>query len=133
MSSVNRDLPVPLYHQIKTLVLQEIQTGQWQPDDQLPTEDELISRFQVSKVTIRQALRELASEGYIRREQGRGTFVERPTLEQGPRELTSFTDEMRRHGLRSASRVLDQGIVAAPPEVAATLVIASADPVFRLR
>ncbi|MPZ20271.1 MAG: UTRA domain-containing protein [Luteitalea sp.] len=131
--TVNRNAPIPLYHQLKTLVLKEIDAGRWKPDDQLPTEQELMARFQVSKITVRQALQELAHDGYIRREQGRGTFVQRPPLEQGPRELTSFTDEMRRRGLPSTSEVLDQGAIEVPADVAATLGMSSSEPVFRLR
>ena len=98
MLTLTRHGPLPLYHQLKTVILREIEAGRWQPDAQLPTEDELARTFRVSKITVRQALRDLATEGYIRREQGRGTFVERRRLQQGPRELTSFTSEMRSHG-----------------------------------
>ena len=133
MVMLNRDLPVPLYHQVKTLVLREIEGGRWRPEDRLPTEDELAGRFKVSKITVRQALRDLADLGYIRREQGRGTFVQRPPVILGPRELTSFTGEMRGHGLHASSEVLEQGVVAAASDVAAMLSIEADEPVFRLR
>jgi GntR family transcriptional regulator, N-acetylglucosamine utilization regulator len=133
MLMLSREGPLPLYYQLKTVILREIEAGHWQPDVQLPTENELARRFSVSKITVRQALRELAGEGFIRREQGRGTFVERRRLQQGPRELTSFTDEMRRHGLVPTSRVLKQEMVPAPPAVASALRIAPEVPVFRLR
>lgn len=133
MVILNRDLPVPLYHQVKTLVLREIEAGRWRPEEQLPTEDELAERFKVSKITVRQALRDLAQLGYIRREQGRGTFVQRPPVILGPRELTSFTGEMRGHGMRASSQVLEQGIVAAPSEVAGMLGIEVDEDVFRLK
>lgn len=133
MSILSRDLPFPLYHQLKTVLLREIEAGHWKPGDQLPTEDELVRRFQVSKITVRQALRELASQGKIRREQGRGTFVERPRVQQGPRELTSFTEEMRRHGMVSRSRVLEQETMPATEAIAAALDVPQDTPVFRLR
>ncbi|HEY7499539.1 MAG TPA: GntR family transcriptional regulator [Vicinamibacterales bacterium] len=133
MVILNRDLPVPLYYQVKTSILREIEAGRWRPDDQLPTEDELADRFRVSKITVRQALRELAQLGYIRREQGRGTFVQRPPLVEGPRELTSFTEEMRRQGVATSSEVLEQGIVAASSDVASMLAIGEDDAVFRLK
>lgn len=132
-SLLSRDVPAPLYHQLKTVLLREIEAGQWKPGDRLPPEDELVRRFQVSKITVRQALGELASQGTIRREQGRGTFVERPRVQQGPRELTSFTEEMRRHGMVSHSRVLDQRVIPAPAAVAAGLQIPADTQVFRLR
>ncbi len=133
MLTLSRDGPLPLYHQLKTVILREIEAGRWQPDAQLPTENELARRFGVSKITVRQALRELAGDGFIRREQGRGTFVERRRLQQGPRELTSFTDEMRDHGLVPTSRVLEQEAIAASPAVATALGLAPDTPVFRLR
>jgi GntR family transcriptional regulator len=133
MTILSRDAPLPLYYQLKTLILREIEAGRLKPDDQLPTEDELARSHRVSKITVRQALRELAGEGYIRRQQGLGTFVQRPRVEQGLRELTSFTDEMRRHGLSSTSRVLDQEVGAPPPEVATKLSIDPEARVFRLR
>ena len=133
MATLNRDLPIPLYHQLKTLILQEIEAGRWQPDQQLPTEEQLSARFRVSKITVRQALRELANLGWVRREQGRGTFVQKPALEEGPRKLTGFTAEMRDHGLNATSQVLDKGVIPAPADVAAKLRIAPNDRVFCLR
>src|SRR6266545_560700 len=132
MPVLRRDLPVPLYHQLTSVILREIRAGRWAPGDRLPTEDELMARFRVSKITVRQALRELATLGYVRREQGRGTFVQRPPLEEGPRELTSFTDEMHHHGLAASSQVLEQGLIAAPDDIADKLAIPAAAPVFRL-
>jgi GntR family transcriptional regulator len=133
MATLNRDLPIPLYHQLKTVILHEIETGRWKPDEQLPTEEQLSVRFHVSKITVRQALRELANLGWVRREQGRGTFVQKLALEEGPRKLTSFTDEMRLHGFAAASQVLDKSVVAAPADVAGHLRIVVAEPVFCLR
>ena len=133
MATLNRDLPIPLYHQLKTLILQEIEAGTWKPDQQLPTEEQLSVRFRVSKITVRQALRELSNLGWVRREQGRGTFVQKPALEEGPRKLTSFTAEMREHGLVATSQVLDKAVIAAPADVAAKLGIMTTDRVFRLR
>src|SRR5690606_7098520 len=101
MSILDRDVPIPLYHQVMTSLLAEIEAGRLAPGDQLPAEDRLSARFGVSRITVRHALRELADHGYITRRQGRGTFVRNRALEQGPRALTSFTDEMRRYGLGS--------------------------------
>jgi len=133
MVILSRELPVPLYHQVKTQILHEIESGQWRVDDRLPSEDELADRFHVSKITVRQAMRELAQLGYVRREQGRGTFVQRPPLVEGPRKLTSFTEEMRRQGIQSTSEVIEQGVVGASGDVASVLGIHEDEPAFRLR
>jgi GntR family transcriptional regulator len=130
---LKRGAPVPLYYQLKTALLRDIEAGRWRPGERIPTEDALIERFQVSKITVRQALRDLAQLGYIRREQGRGTFVQGPPLEEGPRELKSFTSEMRDRGFLASSRVLEQAIVPASSDVAEQLQIGDATRVFRLR
>jgi GntR family transcriptional regulator len=130
---LNKDLPVPLYHQLKDVLLRGIQAGRWKLDDRLPPEDELAVQFEVSRITVRQALRELSNLGYIRREQGRGTFVRQPPVQQGPRELTSFTEDMRRRGAAARSRVLEHRAIPASDDLAVRLSIAEGEPVFRLR
>ena len=118
MGTVNKDLPIPLYHQVKDLLLDAIEAGQWSSDQQLPNESKLAELFGVSKITIRQALQELSDLGYIRREQGRGTFVSKPKFGQGPRELMSFTEEMGRHHLTASSHVLEKRVTQADLAVA---------------
>jgi GntR family transcriptional regulator len=129
---LNKEHPVPLYYQLHTHLLQRIQSGELKPNDRLASEEELANLYGVSKITVRHALRELASAGYVRRQQGRGTFVAMPKLEQGPRELTSFSEEMRGHGYLASSRVLIQGIEAAAGNIAEKLHLAEGAPVFRL-
>ena len=132
-TTLDKRLPTPLYHQLKAALLDAIQSGHWNPGDQIPTEAALAETYAVSKITVREALRELAAMGFVRREQGRGTFVARARLEQGPRELTSFTEEMRRHGYRPSSRVLSRESLAASGRVAEKLGVARGAPVLQLR
>src|SRR5947209_7682535 len=107
---LDKDLPVPLYHQLQAVLKAEIESRRLRADEQLPNETKIAERFGVSKITVRQALQKLAEQGYIRREHGRGTFVSRRKFDEGPRELTSFTEEMRRHELAASSRVLSQEV-----------------------
>jgi len=130
---LDKDLPVPLYHQLQAVLKAEIEAGKWQPGEQLPNETKLGELYKISKITVRQALQELAELGYIRREHGRGTFVERRKFDEGPRELTSFTEEMRRHELVAASRILSQRRVEADAKVASTLRLPAKSSVFVLK
>jgi GntR family transcriptional regulator len=132
-SKLDRALPVPLYHQLKALLLARIESGELRPHDRLETEDELSSRYHVSKATVRQALAELARGGQVRREQGRGTFVAEPRVEQGPRELTSFSDDMKRRGLRGHSKVLERAVVKADEPIARFLGLTIGSLVLRLQ
>ncbi|MEF3305004.1 GntR family transcriptional regulator [Paenibacillus sp. GYB003] len=66
---------IPLYKQIKQFILDNIRQSVWQPGDKTPSENELAAQFQVSRITIKNALQELIEEGLIYRVQGKGTFV----------------------------------------------------------
>ena len=65
----------PLYQQIKVLILQSLQDGEWKPGDVIPSEMDLAARFRVSQGTVRKAIDELAAENLVVRRQGKGTFV----------------------------------------------------------
>lgn len=132
-NSLDKDLPIPLYHQLKGILLEKIRSGEMKPNDRLPAEDELASRYGISKATVRQALNELATEGVLRREQGRGTFVSAPNMAQGPHLLTSFHEEMKGRGLRPSSQVLEQEIVKADALISDKLQIAEGDSVVKLK
>ena len=77
---LNRQSFVPLYQQIKNLLLDRIQHGELAVGDVIPSEAQLGAAFEVSRLTVRQALYELRVEGYVIREKGRGTFVRGPSL-----------------------------------------------------
>ncbi|TDQ42500.1 GntR family transcriptional regulator [Tepidicella xavieri] len=65
----------PLYQQIKSLILQSLQSGEWKPGDLIPSEMELAARYRVSQGTVRKAIDELAADNLLVRRQGKGTFV----------------------------------------------------------
>jgi GntR family transcriptional regulator len=65
----------PLYQQIKGLILQSLQAGEWKPGEAIPSEMDLAGRYKVSQGTVRKAIDELASENLLVRRQGKGTFV----------------------------------------------------------
>ena len=69
---------VPLYHQLKELLTEKIESGEWTPGYQLPGENQLTAEFGVSRFTVRQALGLLEKRGLVERQRGRGTFVARP-------------------------------------------------------
>jgi ABC-type glycerol-3-phosphate transport system substrate-binding protein len=72
---VNRDSPVPLYYQLKVYFKDQMESGLLHPGDRLPTEMDLCRQFGVSRAPVRQALTDLAKEGYVYRRPGQGTFV----------------------------------------------------------
>jgi len=110
-----------------------IQTSRWKPGERIPSEHELCSLYGVSRITVRQAISNLADSGLLVREPGRGTFVREPTIAAGTRGLTSFTEEMAELGLRAGARTLSSGKEPASPELAGRLHLVPGDPVVVIR
>lgn len=75
MASVHRNSPIPLYYQVAQTVRSQILGGKIPPSSGIPSERDLMEEFQVSRHTIRQAINLLVSEGLVRREQGKGSYV----------------------------------------------------------
>ena len=67
--------PGPLYRKVKKSIKARIISGEWPPEDRIPSENKLVADLGVSRMTVHRALRELAAEGYLIRVQGVGTFV----------------------------------------------------------
>ncbi|MBN1287457.1 MAG: GntR family transcriptional regulator [Anaerolineae bacterium] len=129
-TTYNRNLPK--YQQLADLLRQQIASGKLQPNDRLPTEDELCETYRVSRGTIREAIRVLVDEGLIRREQGRGTFVNEPQPSSTLFTLNSFNEEIRRQNRAPSTRVLTAEITPAAPEVAGRLSIPEGEPVIHI-
>jgi len=81
VASVSTPAFSPLYQQIKSLILQSLQAGEWKPGDLIPSELELAARYKVSQGTVRKAIDELAADNLLVRRQGKGTFVATHTEE----------------------------------------------------
>lgn len=118
--------PLPLYHQLKVVLQSRIESGEWQAGMRLPSERELCQQFGVSRITVRQALAELEQEGKLCRDQGRGTFVAQPRIEQRLTHLTSFTQDMQARGQKPGAIVLACSLVRAPVDIAHRLRLDSA-------
>ena len=79
---IDKTSPVPLYFQIKEIILSEILSGNLQTGDLIPTEVEFSQMYKVSRSTVRQAILELVNEGYLCRLKSKGTFVSKPKISQ---------------------------------------------------
>ncbi|RLA79432.1 MAG: GntR family transcriptional regulator [Deltaproteobacteria bacterium] len=108
---LNRASPVPLYYQLAEMLRAKINAGDYDSDGQFPSERELVERYRISRMTARQALSELVREGLIIREQGRGSSVVRPRIQDQLRHLTSFTEDMQLRGLPTSAKIVDLRVV----------------------
>lgn len=131
-TSLRKDSPIPLYYQLKEILRSWIIEGHFDTGAKFPSEQELQRRFGVSRITVRRALTELVDEGFLTREQGRGSFVVKPWLREPLGPLTSFTEEMRKRGIPCASKILDFQVVT-DQEVAQKMSVPLDEQIIRLQ
>jgi GntR family transcriptional regulator len=125
----------PLYQQIKSLILQSLQSGEWKPGDVIPSEFDLAARFRVSQGTVRKAIDELATDNLLVRRQGKGTFVATHAEQHIQyRFLRLLPDSSTPDGQGPAERrIIECRRLRAPAEVARQLNLRTGDPVQQLR
>lgn len=125
----------PLYQQIKVLLLQSLQSGEWKPSTAIPSEVELATRYKVSQGTVRKAIDELASENLLVRRQGKGTFVATHAERHVQyRFLRLFPDNGDPNSEGPAQRqIIDCKRTRASAEIARALSIRQGDAVLQVR
>ena len=114
---------VPKYFQIARILRERIQRQEYAPGEQIPTEAELCETYEVSRITVREAINKLVQEGYLDRRQGKGTYVVHQKLRRNIAKVYSFSSDMRQLGLEPRSRILDLRVEEAPPEVARRMML----------
>ncbi|MEM1261660.1 MAG: UTRA domain-containing protein [Pseudomonadota bacterium] len=107
----------PRYLLIKNALLEKIHSGSYQPDDRIPSEHKLAEQFSVSRLTVQRAIRELVSEGLLRRAQGSGTFVNNFTHRFSLLEVRDVVEEIALLGGKPSTEVLMHRRVTPPQEI----------------
>jgi GntR family transcriptional regulator len=130
---INKSSPIPIYYQIQEFIKELIENGELRPGDSLPPEREYAERYQISRMTVRQAFTQLVNEGYLYRMQGKGTFVAERKIEQPLQGLTSFTEDMKSRGLEPGSQLIHFEIIPATKQIAGQLLIAEYGPVYEIK
>ncbi|QIE27495.1 putative HTH-type transcriptional regulator YurK (plasmid) [Caballeronia sp. SBC1] len=122
----------PLYQQIKTLITQGLESGDWKPGEMIPSEVELAARYKVSQGTVRKAIDELAADNLLVRRQGKGTFVATHNEDRVQfRFLRLLPEDGDLHP--HVSRLLECRRLRAPAEIARQLDLKPADPVVCIK
>lgn len=119
-----------LYQQIKDFIVRGIQDGSWRAGDRLPSENELVTRFGMSRMTVNRALRELVEQGRIVRVAGVGSFVAEGKPQSTLLHIANLAEEIRQRGHDYPCEVLRVERVSAPVEVAAALDLRAGASVF---
>ena len=132
-NKLDKKVPVPLYFQLKELILAEIKKGNYKCGDLIPTENELSEVFEISRTTVRQAITELVQEGWLYRIKSKGTYVSYPKLGQDfITKIEPFEDQIMRLGMQPSTEVLGFKVKKATKDIAKNLEIGEGDKVIYL-
>ena len=130
---IDKNIPVPMYYQLKNIILKALRDESLKPGDMIPTEAEFSEMFDISRTTIRQAIGELVMEGYLHRVKSKGTFVAQPKIRQAFVSRIKASHELvREQNMVPMTKVLSLGKEEAPQEVAEALDIYEGDTVAKM-
>jgi DNA-binding GntR family transcriptional regulator len=111
MELIDRDDHQKLYFQLYGILKKKIESNDWLVGSQIPTEDELCKTFSVSRATVRTAVLDLVRNGYLKRQQGKGTFVYKNHVSEGLTMLTNFRELLFEEGLIFTTNVLARTVM----------------------
>ena len=126
------DQPVPKYYRIYEELLNDIQKGVYQNDNLFPSDTALVKKFNVSRGTIREAIKLLFQQGFLIRKQGKGTYVTYRKIEQDAEKLIGFTELMKRHNLKPSAKVLKKEVVIPTANISHLMKLKTGKKVVRL-
>lgn len=131
--TINKRSAVAAYKQLKDIIYSQIKNGEIKPSEMLSSEAELCKKYDISRITVRQALRQLIDDGLLYTIKGKGTFVAEPKLEQIMVKIPDFFEEMADRGKRPEVKVLDVSVVEASPAISEKLQVPLGEQVFRIK
>lgn len=125
--TLDKNVPIPLYYQLRQIILDELNKGNLNSGDAIPTEDEFCQQFGISRTTVRQAISVLVNDGFLYRVKSKGTFVSAPKVK-----TDLYNAEVRKLNMVPAMVVCGMEIVPASNKVARRLQIREGDKVVLL-
>lgn len=112
--SLNMESQTPLYQQLMEEIKRKIDVSEFRYGDKIPSEPEFMNKYSISRITVRKAVEELVTEGYLVKKQGKGTFVNKPKIRRKVENenVMSFDDACRSSGMTPAHTLLDRKVVS---------------------
>lgn len=123
-------MSIPQYARIKSALRERIERGELSPGDRVPSENQLVAEFAVSRMTARRALLELADEGLLQRTQGLGSFVADLRPVSSVTQIRNIAEEIRQRGHCHSCQVVSLSELVAPPALAAQMGLAEGEALF---
>lgn len=131
---IDKSIPTPLYFQVEQILREGIDSGELKLGDTIPTEKELMDKYDVSRATIRQAVLSMVNDGYLRREKSKGTFVTKPPerihLFDSLRWFSRYLDKS---GIPFHTRILKKGVIPVGEDIAQYLRLQPGEKVFYVK
>lgn len=103
---LDRNNPVPLYHQLELIIKDNIESGHWKENEKIPSENELSKLYGVSRVTIRSVITKFVDSGMMYRIQGKGTFIAAPKIITGNVSYVGIRDQLEKQGYDTKTKVI---------------------------
>ena len=110
-NSIDRQKSEKLYVQLYEILKKKIEGGDWAVGSQIPVEEDLCKTYEISKATVRLAIMDLVRQGFLMRQQGKGTFVCKRIIPEGLMMSTSFKELMFEAGINYSTTVLAQTVM----------------------
>lgn len=129
---LNKSHPAPLYFQVKESLMNKINDHVFRVGELIPSETELQEEYNVSRITIRRAVRDLVQEGYLKTQQGKGTFVSRPKASQQLNLITSWAETMTNLGMHPKTKHIQFSEVSAPMKIVKLLNMQLGEKVYKI-
>ena len=126
------DWKMPLHLQLYELLKEKLEARAFAPGSALPSERELAAQYDLNRMTVRNALRLLAEEGYLRTVQGKGTFVSGPRLTRNIEEMKGFSQALREKGITPSDRLVYREVMPVGTSLASRLGVPPGESIVRL-
>ncbi len=133
MKPLQHESVIPLYHQLMERLKGSIEKGKWTHGDKIPSENQLMDQFGVSRNTAKKAIEELVQEGILYRIQGKGTFVAKPKLQQSLMGFYSFSKVLKEKGMNPKDIILKIEEVKSTAKIREALLLEEDDNVIEMK
>jgi GntR family transcriptional regulator len=133
LTKLDKNSPFTLTYQLTNIIRSGILDNRFPEGSMIPTEDELIALFGVSRITVRKALEGLVMEGLLKRERGKGTFVRKRVMSYDIAQLVSHTELLERMGMRSEIKILELARIVPHALISLKLGLTKDDHVYVLK
>ncbi|MEU1301651.1 GntR family transcriptional regulator [Streptomyces shenzhenensis] len=131
--TIDRSSAIPIYVQLADLIRKRIESGEWAPEQKIPSENEFNALFGISRMTVRQVLARLVDEGLLFRVQGKGTFVAQSKFRTRSPSYRGIREQLEQQGYATTTEVLATEIAEADRRVGQSLGVAEGTPVSVIR